>query len=235
MDFCTGQLPTLQLGSSEQAGTIKRKSVHPRQKSQSLTFSSRSGIHPFRSILFLSSKLLDLDDTREEWIIERHDTDPKRPLMFPATHPNFRQIASWLPLRKEFVSENWNCKFFLWLFEISQLAFLVAQPVKNLPAMPGINPRVGKIPWRRERLPTPVFWPGKFYGLYSCQELGRTEWLSLEISTFFPGSCQSQHPGESFSGILEPSFGNLMIREDRTPSSQSLHKGRSLTLTNQQT
>ena len=26
---------------------------------------------------------------------------------------------------------------------------------------------VGKIPWRRERLPTPVFWPGEFHGLYS--------------------------------------------------------------------
>ena len=26
---------------------------------------------------------------------------------------------------------------------------------------------VGKIPWRRERLPNPVFWPGKFHGLYS--------------------------------------------------------------------
>ena len=25
----------------------------------------------------------------------------------------------------------------------------------------------GKIPWRRERLPTPVFWPGEFHGLYS--------------------------------------------------------------------
>ena len=24
---------------------------------------------------------------------------------------------------------------------------------------------VGKIPWRRERLPTPLFWPGKFHGL----------------------------------------------------------------------
>ena len=23
------------------------------------------------------------------------------------------------------------------------------------------------VPWRRERLPTPVFWPGKFHGLYS--------------------------------------------------------------------
>jgi len=26
---------------------------------------------------------------------------------------------------------------------------------------------VGKIPWRRERLHTPVFWPGEFHGLYS--------------------------------------------------------------------
>ena len=32
---------------------------------------------------------------------------------------------------------------------------------------PGFNPWVGKIPWRRERLPTPVFWPGEFPGLYS--------------------------------------------------------------------
>ena len=32
---------------------------------------------------------------------------------------------------------------------------------------PGFNPRVGKIHWRRKRLPTPVFWPGEFQGLYS--------------------------------------------------------------------
>jgi len=23
---------------------------------------------------------------------------------------------------------------------------------------------VGKIPWRRDQLPTPVFWPGEFHG-----------------------------------------------------------------------
>ena len=32
---------------------------------------------------------------------------------------------------------------------------------------PGFIPWVGKISWRRERLPTPVFWPGGFHGLYS--------------------------------------------------------------------
>ena len=37
--------------------------------------------------------------------------------------------------------------------------------VKNLPAM--WETWVLKIPWRREKLPTPVFWPGEFHGLYS--------------------------------------------------------------------
>ena len=32
---------------------------------------------------------------------------------------------------------------------------------------PGFDPWVGKIPWRRERLPTPVLWPREFHGLYS--------------------------------------------------------------------
>ena len=43
-------------------------------------------------------------------------------------------------------------------------ASLVAQLVKNLPAM--WETWVGKIPWRTERLPNPVFWPGEFHGLY---------------------------------------------------------------------
>jgi len=41
-----------------------------------------------------------------------------------------------------------------------------AQLVKNPPAMrrPGFDPWVGMIPWRRERLPIPVFWPGDSMG-----------------------------------------------------------------------
>ena len=35
--------------------------------------------------------------------------------------------------------------------------------VEDLGSIPG----VGKIPWKRERLPTPVFWPGEFHGLYN--------------------------------------------------------------------
>ena len=32
---------------------------------------------------------------------------------------------------------------------------------------PGFDPWVGKNPWRREMLPTPVFWTGEYHGLYS--------------------------------------------------------------------
>ena len=104
------------------------------------------------------------------------------------------------------------------------MGFLIAQFVKNLPAMqetpvgflsqedplekgqathssilglplwfswerirlqcgrPGFDPWVGKIPWRRERLPTPVFWPREFHGLYNpwChRESDTIEQLSL--------------------------------------------------------
>ena len=53
--------------------------------------------------------------------------------------------------------------------------------VGDLGSMPGL----GRFPWRREQLPTPVFWPGEFHGLYSpwgCKRLGMTEQLSLTCS-----------------------------------------------------
>ena len=59
-------------------------------------------------------------------------------------------------------------------------ASLVAQLGKNPPVM--WETWVGKIPWRRERLPIPVFWPGEFHGLYSPwghKESDTTEGLSL--------------------------------------------------------
>ena len=71
-------------------------------------------------------------------------------------------------------------------------ASLVAQMVKNLPAM--LEPQVGswveKIPWRREWLPTPVILPGESHGQRSLagyspsglKELDTTEWLTLLLS-----------------------------------------------------
>ena len=101
---------------------------------------------------------------------------------------------------------------------------LLARVVKNLPAMSetwvwslGLQ-----IPWRRERLPTPVFWPGEFYGLYSpwvCKESDMTEWLSLSqwISTidsiqYFCCCCVA----ESCPTICDP-------RESSMPAFPVLH------------
>ena len=42
-----------------------------------------------------------------------------------------------------------------------------------------------KIPWRRERLHTPVFWPAEFHGLYNPwghKEWDTTERLSLHFN-----------------------------------------------------
>ena len=65
------------------------------------------------------------------------------------------------------VSGVWHCDEVIHIYVYG--ASLVAQLVKYQPAMreTGFNPWVRKIPWRRERLPTPVFWPGEFRGLCS--------------------------------------------------------------------
>ena len=60
--------------------------------------------------------------------------------------------------------------------------------VKNLPMMlETLDPWVRKIPWRKEWLPTPVFFPGEFheqrnlvgYSPWGCKESDMTEWLPL--------------------------------------------------------
>ena len=47
----------------------------------------------------------------------------------------------------------------------------------------GFDPWVGKIPWRRKRLPTPVFWPREFHGL--CSPWGRRvghDWVTFTFT-----------------------------------------------------
>ena len=63
-------------------------------------------------------------------------------------------------------------------------ASLVAQLAKNPPSLreTWVQSLGWEDPWRRERLPTPVFRPGEFHGLYSPwgrKELDTTEQLSL--------------------------------------------------------
>ena len=65
--------------------------------------------------------------------------------------------------------------------------------------------RMSRLPWRRERLPTPVFWPGEFRGLYSPwghKESDTTERLSLSLS-------RNDH-GENRFKMAEPQDGRSL-------------------------
>ena len=75
---------------------------------------------------------------------------------------------------------------------------LVAQVINNLPAIwetwvqsLGWEGKGKFNPWRRERLLTPVFWPGEFHGLYSPwghKELETTEQLLLSLLETYKGN-----------------------------------------------
>ena len=73
----------------------------------------------------------------------------------------------------------------------------MAHLIKNLPAVweTWVRSWVGKIPWQRDRLPTPVFWPREFHGLYSPwghKELDTTERLLLHFKLFSKRACSVQ-------------------------------------------
>ena len=82
-----------------------------------------------------------------------------------------------------------------WYFHTSDLArvkktdwiSLVAQRVKNLPAVQaackGFSPRVRKIPWKGEWLPTPVFLPGEFHGQRSLVGLQRESGMTGQLKS----------------------------------------------------
>ena len=94
---------------------------------------------------------------------------------------------------------------------------LVAQIVKNRPAMQEtwVWSWVGKISWRRERLPTPVFWPGEFHGLYSPRghkESDTTERLSSKYSYALDG-CFYKQQISMFCGFSPPGLITCLLIE----------------------
>ena len=101
------------------------------------------------------------------------------------------------------VGHDWATFTFTW-------AFLVAQTVKNPPAMQEtwVWSLGWEDPWRREWLPSPVFWPGEFHGQRSLpgysqwgrKESDMTEWLSLSTSTTF---MDCSLPSSSVRGISQ--------------------------------
>ena len=58
---------------------------------------------------------------------------------------------------------------------------------------PGFSPWVGKILWRRKWLPTPVFWPGEFHGLYSPR-VAKSQTLLSNLHSFFPSGTTGKEP-----------------------------------------
>ena len=74
-------------------------------------------------------------------------------------------------------------------------ASLMAQLVKKSTCNAGYDPWVGKIPWRRERLTTPVFWPGEFQGLYSSWGHRESDMAGAAFTFMHPGySLHLSHP-----------------------------------------
>ena len=72
-----------------------------------------------------------------------------------------------------------------WPNQVSLLT-LLAQLVKKLPAMQEtwVQSLGWEDPLEKKRLPTPVFWPGEFHGLYNSwgrKETDKTEQLSLHF------------------------------------------------------
>ena len=117
-----------------------------------------------------------------------------------------RNVSYWY-----YVNKNLSCYFRTWFSNVEdkRLSFynskiiyswasLVAQTVKNLPAMQETQVRslVGKIPWIREWQPTSVFLRRESHGQRSlvgsspgivwwvCKESDRTEQQTLSLFTF---------------------------------------------------
>ena len=79
--------------------------------------------------------------------------------------------------------------YLLILDQVLGFAQCQSQLVKNLPAIreTWVQSLSWKIPWRRERLPTPVFWPGKGKG-YPLQYSG----LESSMDCIVPGVIKNQ-------------------------------------------
>ena len=63
---------------------------------------------------------------------------------------------------------------------------------------PGFDPWVGKIPWRREQLPTPGFLPGKFHGQRS-------------LAGYSPWGCRVGHDWVTFIFSWQNSYCTFLI------------------------
>ena len=111
----------------------------------------------------------------------------------------------------------------------------VGQTVKHLPARQETSrrcrfqPWAGKIPWRREWLPTPVFLPGEFdgqrslagYSPWGCRESDTTEQLNNNDkghSSFFTDVQQQGHFSHPSDGLSAGASSPVGYAITSTPS-----------------
>ena len=103
-------------------------------------------------------------------------------------------LKSFLQHHSSKASIFWHSAFFM--VQLSYLGlplWLSWERIHLQCGRPGFDPWVGKIPSRRERLPTPIFWHGEFHGLYSPwgrKESDITERLSLSLSFAWTASSE---------------------------------------------
>ena len=99
---------------------------------------------------------------RQEW--------QSTPVFLPGESHRQRGLAGYSPwgCKKSDTTEQLTLSLTLG-FPKSSVGKESACNVGDLGWRPGFDPWVGNIPWRRERLPTPVFWPGEFHGLRSMR------------------------------------------------------------------
>ena len=91
----------------------------------------------------------------------------------------------------------------------------MAQTVKNLlqRGRSGFNLWIGKIPWRKEQLPTPVSWPGEFHGLYG--PWGRKESDTTDFHSHtqdlmgLPGGSVVKNPPANNAGDAGDAVGSV--------------------------
>ena len=97
------------------------------------------------------------------------------------------------------------------------LGFPRGSVVKNLPATRETwvqSPGLGRSLWRRERLPTPGFWPGESHGLYrawDCRESDTTKPLSLHL-VLLQVLCSSQ-----FLFVCRPLYVSSIASPSKSP------------------
>ena len=104
------------------------------------------------------------------------------------------------------------------VYSLCKRASLVAQMVEstcnagNLDLIPGL----GRFPWTRNRLPTPVSWPGEFHGQRRLADYSpwghrvRHDWVTVAVTAKSLQSCltlcdhiDGSPPGSPIPGILQ--------------------------------